>query len=868
VKSPDAVNAVLDHELIVGCWDKSLSCYKVQSGSCTIVADKRLKFYPCALSISGVKTNQSKLTSVLVNGSNGKASIYSKDCIFLADVQERKGWTFANACHGDTDRVAVGNEAGFIDILQLSFNVVHALYKDRYVYRENLTEVVIQHLLIDRKIRIKCKELVEKVSLYKNHLVVKLTNKVTIYESSPDDPTDLHFRSRKEKIPYSITCDLMATVSQGVFFCNKSLVEYFTFDGTRQRVWQLGCNVSYVRIDGGAAGCEAIIIGLGNGNLIKLYAANPFPVQLFKIDNPIVACDLDCRRNTIALIDTNSKLTITDLKSQKVLFSVENATSVSFNTDMDGSLAYSNDERIFIISGVNCTPIDPDKHVEVLPYHAGGSVLGYYGNRIFCLVKGGIYGTDVSQSVSLQRAIESNDLKSAYKIACLGATERDLRLLAVKSLRIGDLSVAKKCYSKLKDIKFLNLVESIERSSNTKQPSNFGFLASDTGAVGKERRNRGSASTQQAIAGVGASKSLPTAALESSWQAEVLAYEGHFNEAAKMYVRAENIDEAIRLLVDLRRWDDARMFAQNAGRSGDQLDLTLGQANWLQEIGDWKASSELFSSMGRYMQAAKVIVESAESGWQTNVIELVRSIPSDQKEVLSYCGEELCSANEDLLAKETLQKLGDLSRLMQLYVKKCMWSDAAKLADEFEGDFDRSIFLPYAEWLISQDQFEEAMAAYRKAARQDLAKKVLEELTFNAVIQRQYKDASYYYFLLSKESADGSNTDTDRQSYELKADLYYAYSYIHSCIADSFTNQQPEALFQISRFVLNGLGNSADTPLGISKFSSFYTLAKQAMKLGCYKLARHCFDRLGRLLSPVGVRQEEIEKVCTLIVLL
>jgi intraflagellar transport protein 122 len=354
---------------------------------------------------------------------------------------------------------------------------------------------------------------------------------------------------------------------------------------------------------------------------------------------------------------------------------------------------------------------------------------------------------------------------------------------------------------------------------------NLGFSTNTEAGIShsSSRRNR---SSSHAVATV--QQHAPTRsqnpALELTWQAEVLAYEGHFNEAAKVYSRAENIDEAIRLLVDLRRWDDARMFAQNAGKA-DLSTLTLGQANWLHEIGDWKTSSELFSSLSRYMQAAKVIVESAELGWSTKLIELVRSLPTDQKEVLSYAGEELCAANEDVLAKEALQKLGDMSRLMQLYVKKHMWIDAAKLADEYEGDFDRSIFLPYAEWLISQDKFEEAMTAYRKAARQDLAKKVLEELTFNAVLQRQFKDASYYYFLLSKESEN----ETQRLAFESKADLYYAYSYIHSCVEDSFTSQQPEALFQISRYVLNGLGSTADSPLGISKSSAFFTLAKQAM---------------------------------------
>jgi hypothetical protein len=51
------------------------------------------------------------------------------------------------------------------------------------------------------------------------------------------------------------------------------------------------------------------------------------------------------------------------------------------------------------------------------------------------------------------------------------------------------------------------------------------------------------------------------------------------------------MDEAIRLFVDLRRWNDAKMFAQSAGQDQSSIQaLTVQQAKWLQEINDWKGS--------------------------------------------------------------------------------------------------------------------------------------------------------------------------------------------------------------------------------------------------------------------------------------
>ena len=46
---------------------------------------------------------------------------------------------------------AVGCQDGTIAYYHLIFGVVHGLYKDRYAYRDNMTDVIIQHLITDHK---------------------------------------------------------------------------------------------------------------------------------------------------------------------------------------------------------------------------------------------------------------------------------------------------------------------------------------------------------------------------------------------------------------------------------------------------------------------------------------------------------------------------------------------------------------------------------------------------------------------------------------------------------------------------------------------------------------------------------------------
>lgn len=90
--------------------------------------------------------------------------------------------------------------------------------------------------------------------------------------------------------------------------------------------------------------------------------------------------------------------------------------------------------------------------------------------------------------------------------------------------------------------------------------------------------------------------------------------------------------------------------------------------------------------------------------------------------------------------------------LNQLHVELHHWDEAFLLAKQHPGEFREDVFLPYAEWLAINDRFEEAQEAYKQAGRPDLSRKILQQLTHNAVVERRYQDASYYYWLLALEN--------------------------------------------------------------------------------------------------------------------
>ena len=67
-------------------------------------------------------------------------------------------------------------------------------------------------------VRIKCKELVKKIAIYKNRLAVQLPEKIVIYELYSDDSSDMHHRV-KEKIVRKFECNLLVVCANHIILC-------------------------------------------------------------------------------------------------------------------------------------------------------------------------------------------------------------------------------------------------------------------------------------------------------------------------------------------------------------------------------------------------------------------------------------------------------------------------------------------------------------------------------------------------------------------------------------------------------------------------------------------------------------------------
>lgn len=153
---------------------------------------------------------------------------------------------------------------------------------------------------------------------------------------------------------------------------------------------------------------------------------------------------------------------------------------------------------------------------------------------------------DVPLTASLQRCIEAKAFPFAYRVACLGVPLSDWRSLASAALLNLDLKTARKAFIRVRDLRFLELVERIEVA----------------------RRDP---------------RSLP-----ALFVAEVLAFQGKYYDAAHMYLSVNEGRRAVEMFLALREWDAAktvieRMNGNTNGNVGDvsMRDLLRQQAQWL-----------------------------------------------------------------------------------------------------------------------------------------------------------------------------------------------------------------------------------------------------------------------------------------------
>ncbi|CAC5401558.1 IFT122 [Mytilus coruscus] len=776
--------------LSVADWGQRLSFYQLSGKQ--IGKDRSLGYDPCTLGWF------SKGEYVVVGGSNKQCCLHTREGVKLGVIGEQESWVWCAAVKPDSNYVAVGCQDGTIAYYQLIFSTVHGLYKDRYAYRDNMTDVIIQHLITEQKVRIKCRDLVKKIAIYRHRLAVQLPDKIVIYELYSDDSADMHYKV-KEKINRKFECNLLVVCSQNIILCQDKRLQCYSFQGVKEREWMMESLIRYIKVIGGPSGREGLLVGLKNGQIMKIFVDNAFPIMLLKQSTSVRCLDMSATRTKLAVVDEHNTCLVYDLNTKDLLFQEPNANSVAWNTHYEDMLCFSGNGLL------NIKASNFPVHQQKLQ----GFVVGFSGSKIFCLHVYSMSSVDVPQSAPMYQYLEKKHFKDAYKVACLGVTEGDWEALAHEALEGLDFDTAKKAFIRIRDLRYLELIHSIEERKKRGENDNMIFLA------------------------------------------DVYSYQTKFHEGAKLYKKAGQEQRAMNMYTDLRMFDYAKEYIG----SGDPLDkkmLITKQADWAKSSNEPKAAAEMYISAGEFCKAIDII---GDHGWGDMLIDLARKLDKADREALSRAAMYLAKLEQYPYAAEVYSKMGDIKSLISLHVEAKHWEDAFTLVEK-HPEYKEEVYVPYAQWLAENDKFEEAQQAFHKAGLQTEAVKVLEQLTHNAVLESRFNDAGYYFWKLSIQCIDIAREEPDKREemlekfhdYQRRADMYFAYHSIQRYTDEPFTSHLPEALFNISRYLLHMM--QGGIPYGISKVGTLYALAKQSKNLNGFKLARYAYEKLHTLRIP------------------
>ena len=81
--------------------------------------------------------------------------------------------------------------------------------------------------------------------------------------------------------------------------------------------------VRYIKVVGGPSQKEGLLLGLKNGQILKIFIDNPFPVVLLTINSAIRCLDLSASRAKLAVVDEHSTCQVFDIETKKLEFQVK-----------------------------------------------------------------------------------------------------------------------------------------------------------------------------------------------------------------------------------------------------------------------------------------------------------------------------------------------------------------------------------------------------------------------------------------------------------------------------------------------------------------------------------------------------------------
>ena len=165
---------------MVGCWDQTFYYFDSEG-------ERREKFSERHIPCNPISVNfHSSGEYFVMTGTDKKISLYSRDLGYLTELNTLNDWSWCTKFRHKSQELAITTNSGLISVQQLAKKNIFSSYRELYAKRDNFTDVIIENIAMNQKLRVKCKELVKRISIFKDKLAVLQNERLLIYVAAEE----------------------------------------------------------------------------------------------------------------------------------------------------------------------------------------------------------------------------------------------------------------------------------------------------------------------------------------------------------------------------------------------------------------------------------------------------------------------------------------------------------------------------------------------------------------------------------------------------------------------------------------------------------------------------------------------------------
>jgi len=181
---------------------------------------------------------------MVIGGTNKKLTLWNKEGVKLGEIGEMNDWVFSCCVQAESNKVLGSTNQGELKVYDVDFKTVHGMYNERYAYRDLMTDVIIQHLVSETRVKIRCRDYIRRIAIYKDRLAVQLPEKLIIYSVNLDDPLDMKYKAYK-KISKKLESEHLLVLAHHIILAIENKLQLLNFNGVIEQEWIMDSEVRY-----------------------------------------------------------------------------------------------------------------------------------------------------------------------------------------------------------------------------------------------------------------------------------------------------------------------------------------------------------------------------------------------------------------------------------------------------------------------------------------------------------------------------------------------------------------------------------------------------------------------------------------------